>query len=127
MTKTPTKEDAPSGRRGPSSSPDTQRVVTERPVWLIIGDDFMPRRLPPLLIESGPSADPHADLVRKHAEGLAREIHADVHASVDEIANAIEFGIRRFARREWQRVTRRNVTETPKGTQAMKGGRSKCL
>lgn len=68
----------------------------------------MPRRLAPLLIESGESTRPGADLVRKHAEGLAREIHADVHATPDEIANAIEFGIRRFARREWQRVTRRN-------------------
>ena len=67
----------------------------------------MPRRLDPLLIEMAESPIPGADLVRRHAEGLAREIQADVMASESEIANAIEYAIRRFARREWQRVTRR--------------------
>lgn len=52
----------------------------------------------PLLIESGYSA-PGSDLIRRHAEGLAREIQADVMAGEAEIADAIEAGIRRFAGR----------------------------
>lgn len=52
-----------------------------------------------LLIESGPSKRKDADRIRKHAEGLAREIQSDVMAKEDEIADAIEAAIRRFSGR----------------------------
>ena len=78
----------------------------------------MPRRLDPLLIEMGESKIPDADLVRRHAEGLAREIQADVMAKEDEIADAIEHAIRRFARREWQRIGRGRRTGPPSVTTA---------
>lgn len=53
-------------------------------------------RLTPRLIESGLHTEDR-DLIRRHAEGLAREIMSDVMACEDEIADAIEAGIRRFA------------------------------
>jgi hypothetical protein len=62
----------------------------------------MPKQLSPLLIESGPPRRSGADLVRRHAEGLAREIQNDVMAREGEIADAIEAAIRRFAARKWQ-------------------------
>lgn len=53
----------------------------------------------PLLIESGPSPRKNADLIRRHAEGLAREIQHDVMAPETEVADAIEAAIRRFSGR----------------------------
>ena len=59
-------------------------------------------KLKPLLIESGPPSRPNADLVRRHAEGLAREIQNDVMAPEIELADAIEMAIRRFAAPQWK-------------------------
>lgn len=39
---------------------------------------------------------PTDDLIRRHAEGLARDIQSDIMAKEDEIADAIEAAIRRF-------------------------------
>lgn len=68
-------------------------------------------KLSPLLIESGPSPRKNADPIRRHAEGLARDIQNDVMAKQDEVADAIERGIRRFAGRCKEKTHRDTVLQ----------------
>jgi len=77
------------------------------------------RVLTPLLIEAGRSPRPQADLVRRHAEGLAGEIYGDVMAPTSEITAAILLAIDRFA----ARPSRRHEHEAETIAQDIRNGR----